>query len=89
MPEYDEFADEYDQTFKLAREALEALKKHYPEYMVKTVVRQCTKFAQASSEGTPIFLYDRDSKGAVDVQLLINEIQAKLAVRPEARAKAS
>jgi chromosome partitioning protein len=78
----------FNQTFKLAREALDALKKHYPEYMVKTVVRQCTKFAQASSEGMPIFLYDRDSKGACDVQELINEIQTKLAVRPEARAKA-
>lgn len=80
----------YNQTFKLAREALEALKKHYPEYMVKTVVRQCTKFAQASSEGTPIFLFDRESKGAADVQALIDEIQAKLLVRPAAapRAKA-
>lgn len=79
----------FNQTFKLAREALEALKKHYPEYMVKTVVRQCTKFAQASSEGTPIFLFDRESKGAHDVQALISEVQAKLLVRPEARAKAS
>jgi chromosome partitioning protein len=78
----------FNQTFKLAREALDALKKHYPEYMVKTVVRQCTKFAQASSEGRPIFLYDRDSKGACDVQELITEIQSKLTVRPEARAKA-
>jgi chromosome partitioning protein len=78
----------FNQTFKLAREALDALKKHYPEYMVKTVVRQCTKFAQASSEGMPIFLYDRESKGAGDVQALITEIQSRLLVRPEARAKA-
>jgi chromosome partitioning protein len=78
----------FNQTFKLAREALDALKKHYPEYMVKTVVRQCTKFAQASSEGMPIFLYDRESKGAGDVQALITEIQSRLLVRPEARARA-
>jgi chromosome partitioning protein len=79
----------FNQTFKLAREALDALKKHYPEYMVKTVVRQCTKFAQASSEGMPIFLYDRDSKGAGDVEALISEIQSRLLAKPEARAKAS
>ena len=80
----------FNQTFKLAREALDALKKHYPEYMVKTVVRQCTKFAQASSEGMPIFLFDRESKGAGDVQSLFDEIQAKLLTRPAAvpRAKA-
>lgn len=78
----------FNQTFKLAREALDALKKHYPEYMVKTVVRQCTKFAQASSEGMPIFLFDRESKGAADVETLISEIQSKLLVKPEVRAKA-
>ena len=71
-------ANAYNQTFKLAKEALEALKKHYPEYLVKTVVRQCTKFAQASSEGLPIFLYDRDSKGALDVQEFIQEVLTKL-----------
>jgi chromosome partitioning protein len=79
----------FNQTFKLAREALDALKKHYPEYMVKTVVRQCTKFAQASSEGMPIFLYDRESKGAGDVEQLIAEIQSRLLAKPETRAKAS
>ena len=50
----------FNQTFKLAKEALEALKKHYPEYLMPQVIRQCTKFAQASSEGLPIFRFDRD-----------------------------
>src|SRR6185503_17858989 len=48
----------FNQTFKIAREALEALREHYPEYLLKTVVRQCTKFAQASSEGKPVFAFD-------------------------------
>jgi chromosome partitioning protein len=44
------------------------------------VVRQCTRFAQASSEGMPIFAFDRDSKGASDVQALIDEVLGRLAV---------
>jgi chromosome partitioning protein len=43
------------------------------------VVRQCTRFAQASSEGMPIFRFDRDSKGAGDVQVLIDEVLKRLA----------
>jgi chromosome partitioning protein len=70
----------FNATFKLAKEALEALKKHYPEYLLPQVVRQCTRFAQASSEGMPIFRFDRDSKGASDVQVLIEEVLGRLAV---------
>lgn len=64
----------YNQTFKIAREALDALRTHYADYLLKTVVRQCTKFAQASSEGCPIFGYDPDSKGANDIEAVQREI---------------
>jgi chromosome partitioning protein len=69
----------FNATFKLAKEALEALKQHYPEYLLPQVVRQCTRFAQASSEGMPIFRFDRDSKGAGDVNALIETVLARLA----------
>lgn len=68
----------FNATFKLAKEALEALRTHYPEYLLPQVVRQCTRFAQASSEGMPIFAFDRDSKGAGDVQALIDEVISRL-----------
>ncbi|MBE2254016.1 MAG: ParA family protein [Myxococcus sp.] len=68
----------FNATFKLAKEALEALKTHYPEFLLPQVVRQCTRFAQASSEGMPIFAFDRDSKGAGDVQALIDEVLGRL-----------
>jgi chromosome partitioning protein len=83
----------FNATFKLAKEALEALKEHYPEYLMPQVVRQCTRFAQASSEGQPIFAFDRDSKGAGDVQVLINEVirrlQASAKVVPQVEAKSA
>jgi chromosome partitioning protein len=68
----------FNQTFKLAKEALDALKRHYADYLMPHVIRQCTKFAQASSEGRPIFLADRDSKGAQDIQTLLQFIIATL-----------
>src|SRR5512137_1839246 len=32
----------FNQTFRIAREALDALRKHYADYLLDTVVRQCT-----------------------------------------------
>ncbi|HUL58127.1 MAG TPA: ParA family protein [Anaeromyxobacteraceae bacterium] len=68
----------FNQTFRIAREALDALRTHYADYLLDTVVRQCTKFAQASSEGCPIFGYDPDSKGANDIEALQREILGKI-----------
>jgi chromosome partitioning protein len=68
----------FNQTFKIAREALDALRSHYADYLLDTVVRQCTKFAQASSEGCPIFGYDPDSKGANDIEAAQREILEKV-----------
>jgi chromosome partitioning protein len=68
----------FNQTFKISREALEALRTHYAEYLLDSVIRQCTKFAQASSEGCPIFGYDPDSKGATDIEAMQREILERI-----------
>lgn len=64
--------NQFNPTTKIARAAKDALTEHYGEHLLPTVVRQCTKFAQASGEGIPIFAYDPTSKGAQDVQTLID-----------------
>ena len=63
--------NQFNPTTNIAREAKAALEKHYAEYLLPIVVRQSTRFAQASSEGQPIFLYDPTSKGAEDVHAMI------------------
>jgi chromosome partitioning protein len=68
----------YNATFKIAKEAREALEKHYAEFLLKQVIRQCTKFAQASSEGIPIFAYDAESKGAQDIQAVLDEVRGRI-----------
>jgi chromosome partitioning protein len=78
----------FNATFKLAKEAVEALEKHYSEYLLPKVVRQCTKFAQASSEGVPVFLADRECKGAQDIQAVIDMVLPRLAKKRVEAAKA-
>jgi chromosome partitioning protein len=68
----------YNATYKIAKEAKEALEKHYPDFLLKQVIRQCTKFAQASSEGVPIFAYDAESKGATDIQAVLEEVRGRI-----------
>jgi chromosome partitioning protein len=79
----------FNQTFRIAREALDALKTHYAEYLLKSVVRQCTKFAQASSEGCPVFGYDPDSKGANDIEALQLEILGRIGALERSRSGAA
>ncbi len=78
---------------RIAREAKEALESHYKDFLLETSVRQCTKFAQASSEGRPIFVHDPESKGATDIQALIDEVlaiqMAPKQVAPAARIAAA
>lgn len=78
----------FNQTFKIAREALEALREHYSDYLLPSVVRQCTKFAQSSSEGTPIFAFDPDSKGASDLEDMLNHVMKRIGATRAAAAGA-
>ena len=78
----------YNQTFKIAREALEALRTHYADFLLPTVVRQCTKFAQASSEGSPIFAFDSESKGAKDLEAVLEAIMERIGAERAAAAGA-
>jgi len=79
----------FNQTFKIAREAVDALRTHYADYVLDTVVRQCTKFAQASSEGCPIFGYEPDSKGAKDIDAVQTEILGRVRASAGAAAGAA
>jgi len=79
----------YNQTFRIAREAVDALREHYAEYLLDGIVRQCTKFAQASSEGCPIFGFDPDSKGAEDIEAMQQEVLGKVRARLSGRGGAT
>ena len=68
------FLNRFNESHRICKRSKKALETHYNKYLLNTVVRQDTKIAEATSEGTPIFLFAQSSKGAVDIQSLIDEI---------------
>ncbi len=68
--------NQYNPTTRIAREAKGALESHYHEFIAKTIIRQCTQFAQASSDGLPENAYAPLSRGAKDINALIEEMKS-------------
>jgi chromosome partitioning protein len=68
------FLNRYNESHRICRRSKKALETHYKKYLLNTVIRQDTKIAEATSQGTPIFLFAKSSKGAEDIQNLIGEI---------------
>ncbi len=68
------FLNRYNESHRICRRSKKALETHYSKYLLKTVIRQDTTIAEATSRGTPIFLFAQSSKGATDIQSLIDEI---------------
>jgi chromosome partitioning protein len=70
--------NQYNPTTRIAREAQRALESHYPEFLARTIIRQCTQFARASSEGVPVNAYAPLCRGSKDVESLIAEMMSTL-----------
>jgi chromosome partitioning protein len=68
------FLNRYNESHRICKRSKKALKTHYEKYLLETVIRQDTKIAEATSQGAPIFLFARSSKGAEDIQSLIDEV---------------
>ena len=68
------FLNRHNESHRICRRTKKALETHYSKYLLKTVIRQDTKIAEATSQGTPVFLFSPSSKSAVDIQSLIDEI---------------
>jgi len=68
------FLNRYNESHRICKRSKKALETHYDKYLLNTVIRQDTKIAEATSQGTPIFLFAQSSKSATDIQSLIDEI---------------
>ena len=62
---------------RLAKEVLETLKKHFGKQLLKTVIRENVKLAEAPSFEKPITQYDTRSNGALDYRAAAKEIMKK------------
>jgi chromosome partitioning protein len=66
--------NQFNPSTRIAKQARDALEQHYRDYLLGTVIRQCTRFAQASSEGIPLSAFDPGSKAAEDIEAMIAEV---------------
>jgi chromosome partitioning protein len=68
------FLNRYNESHRICKRSKKALETHYSKYLLQTLIRQDTTIAEATSQGAPIFLFAQSSKGASDIQSLIDEI---------------
>lgn len=64
----------YDSRLRLARQVSEEVKRHFDKLVFNTIIQRNVKLSEAPSYGTPVLLYDADSKGSVDYMQLALEI---------------
>jgi len=64
----------YDSRLRLAKQVSEEVKRHFQDLVFNTIIQRNVKLSEAPSYGTPVLLYDADSKGSVDYMQLALEI---------------
>lgn len=67
----------YDNRKSLNKSILETIKKHFPDKVFETCIRDNVSLAEAPSRGKDIFAYAPKSNGATDYQLVCQEIIAR------------
>jgi chromosome partitioning protein len=74
------FLNNYNASHNICQRAKEALEKHYDGYLMKTVIRQDIKIAEAASVGTPIHQYAPKNRGSSDLNEFIKEVFPNLGI---------
>ncbi len=68
------FLNKFNPEYSICRECLEAVRKHYPSYALKTVIKESHEIMDATSVGKSIFEFSPDSKAAQDIKDLVKEV---------------
>lgn len=64
----------YDPRTNLSRQVVEEVKKMYPDEVYSILIPRSVRLSEAPSYGTPIYMYDPLSKGAISYQELAKEV---------------
>lgn len=67
----------FDARLRHARQVADEVRRHFQDLVFKTFIQRNVKLSEAPSFGTPVLLFDADSKGAVDYMQLALEIIRK------------
>jgi chromosome partitioning protein len=68
------FLNRYNPGYQICRECEEAVKRFYPDHLLKTMIRESQEIINASSEGKSVFELYPDSGAAKDISDLVNEV---------------
>jgi len=74
------FLNNYNASHNICQRAKEALETHYSGYLMKTLIRQDIKIAEAASVGMPITQYAPKNRGSVDLNGFIREVFPNLPI---------
>ncbi len=74
------FLNHYNASHNICQRAKAALEKHYKDYLMKTIIRQDTKIAEAASLGLPLHQYAPKTRGASDIDSFIKEVFPELPI---------
>jgi chromosome partitioning protein len=74
------FLNNYNASHNICQRAKEALEQHYQGYLMKSMIRQDIKIAEAASVGMPITQYAPKNRGSVDLNEFIKEIFPNLPI---------
>jgi chromosome partitioning protein len=74
------FLNHFNASHNICLRSREALEKHYSGYLMKTIIRQDTKIAEAASMGMPIHQFAPNNRGAADIDSFIREVFPNLPI---------
>ncbi|OGG96473.1 MAG: hypothetical protein A2508_05225 [Candidatus Lambdaproteobacteria bacterium RIFOXYD12_FULL_49_8] len=67
----------YDVRNNISKAVIEEVKVHFKDQIFRTVIPRNVRLSEAPSFGKPVFLYDRQSKGAISYLNLAKELLAR------------
>ncbi|MGC9323119.1 MAG: AAA family ATPase [Desulfomonilia bacterium] len=74
------FLNNFNASHNICQRAKDALEKHYSSYLMKTIIRQDIKIAEAASMGMPIHQYAPKNRGSADINAFIKEVFPNLSI---------
>ncbi|MBN1290555.1 MAG: AAA family ATPase [Candidatus Latescibacteria bacterium] len=68
------FLNRYNESMNISTRSRDAIRKNYADFVCDTMIRQNTTLSDATALGMSIFEYAPNSRAAIDINKLVNEI---------------
>jgi len=68
------FLNRYNESMNISTRSRDAIRQNYPDFVCDTMIRQNTTLSDATMHGMSIFEYAPNSRAAIDINKLVNEV---------------